>query len=75
MLYQKILEDSVPVGNKGLSPEATALLQAMLKKDMRQRIPPGELKSHPFFRPIDFGKLLKKELIPPLRLAIVSLSP
>ncbi|GFO28242.1 ribosomal protein s6 kinase [Plakobranchus ocellatus] len=59
-----------------LSPEAQSLLRALFKRNPVNRLGSGpnginEMKMHPFFSTINFAKLLKRELQPPFKPAVV----
>ncbi len=52
------------------SEEATSLLTGLLQKKPKKRLGyngPIEIKTHPFFKPIDFDALLKKKIHPEFR--------
>lgn len=71
-LFDMIMRQDVNLENKILSREAISLLRGLLVKDWRRRLGcgiagPDEIKAHPFFRHIDWNKLLKKKITPPLR--------
>lgn len=51
-------------------PDALDLIAALLDRDPNERLGAGpgdseEIKSHPFFAPVDWGKALRRELQPP----------
>jgi serine/threonine protein kinase len=55
-----------------LTPEAADILQRLLAKNPKDRLgcserDAEEVKSHPFFRGVDWGKLLRREIRPPWR--------
>ena len=58
-----------------LSPEAQSLLRALFKRNPANRLGAGpegsnEIKTHPFFSKIDWGKLFRKEINPPFQPAV-----
>eukprot|EP00808_Paulinella_micropora_P030886 g70897.t1 len=68
-MYESILNQPVKMPSH-ISPEAKSLLNALLEKDWTKRLGCGkegvlEVQRHPFFKGIDWAKLLKKELTPP----------
>ena len=72
VLYEKILSQNINLLDKKLSDSARDLLSRLLEKDIKNRICPSKIKSHPFFKSIDFTKLAKKELKPPFEPEVVS---
>jgi hypothetical protein len=42
----------------------------MLHKNPKQRITISEMKKHPFFAAIDWNKMMKREIQPPIMLAL-----
>eukprot|EP00457_Paulinella_chromatophora_P008681 gb/GEZN01008722.1/.p1 GENE.gb/GEZN01008722.1/~~gb/GEZN01008722.1/.p1 ORF type:complete len:413 (+),score=72.53 gb/GEZN01008722.1/:56-1294(+) len=68
-MYEAILKSPVNMPTH-LSPEAKSLLNALLEKDHTKRLGCGkggveEVKAHIFFKGIDWGKLIKKQVTPP----------
>lgn len=62
MISKKIDKKSIPIPNR-LSPDARSLLEQLLKIKPEKRLGSNgsmEIKDHPFFRDIDFDKLLRK---------------
>ncbi|MES1912357.1 MAG: hypothetical protein MHM6MM_004644 [Cercozoa sp. M6MM] len=56
--------------NREISAEAESLLRGLLQKDPKKRLGCGrdgidEIKRHPFFRDIDWDKMLSREVKPP----------
>jgi len=71
-LFDMIMRQDVSFDSKYLSREATSLLRGLLTKDWRKRLGcgaqgPDEIKAHPFFGQMDWGKLIKKKITPPIR--------
>jgi len=65
-LFQAIKHDNVEFPKKGFSEEAKDLISKLLQKDPTQRLKTSEeVKKHPWFQPMDFEKLLRKEIEPP----------
>jgi serine/threonine protein kinase len=54
-----------------LSDSAKDLIKKMLTKKVSDRIKPEAIKAHPFFAPIDFKKLLMKNVEAPFKPKIV----
>jgi serum/glucocorticoid-regulated kinase 2 len=57
---------------EAFSPEARSLLEGLLERDPSQRLGAGredvaELRRHPFFAPIDWVRLERREIEPPFR--------
>ena len=65
ILYSKICTEPINLESPLLSPDARDLLASMLEKDVADRIKPASIKTHPFFKDIDFIKLYKKDVHPP----------
>jgi serine/threonine protein kinase len=65
LMYKKILTTELkPPSN--VSQEACSLLFALLQRDPARRIQEArQIKAHPWFRGIDWDKLLAKEVPPP----------
>ncbi|KAJ3056881.1 Serine/threonine kinase [Rhizophlyctis rosea] len=68
-IFEAILEDEIlyPVN---MAKDAVSLLQKLLTKDPAKRLGGGksdadEIKKHPFFKGIDWDKLLRLEVTPP----------
>jgi serine/threonine protein kinase len=64
-LYNKILHAQPDFKHPNISVPAGDLLKRMLEKDIKARMKPEDIKKHPFFKTIDFTKLLLKEIQPP----------
>jgi len=65
------LVGSIHVSRK-LSPEAISLLKGLLQMDWRRRLGCGqggweEVKRHPFFKTVDWKKMLEREVPPPIK--------
>ncbi|XP_075679736.1 calcium-dependent protein kinase C-like [Dermatophagoides pteronyssinus] len=70
-LFQNIIDHNV-LYPKSISKEAKDLCKAFLVKDSQQRLGSGindelKIKNHPFFRRIDWIKILNKEIQPPYK--------
>eukprot|EP01097_Dermamoeba_algensis_P006920 TRINITY_DN4321_c0_g1_i1.p1 TRINITY_DN4321_c0_g1~~TRINITY_DN4321_c0_g1_i1.p1 ORF type:complete len:463 (-),score=87.38 TRINITY_DN4321_c0_g1_i1:111-1499(-) len=64
-MYAKIMKHKLAFPDK-ISPDARSLLEGLLERDPDKRLSDGAtIKSHPFFRNIDWNKLVAKELTPP----------
>jgi len=67
IMYQKILNGELRFPSY-ISPEAQSLLEGLLTRDPAKRLgnapDAADIKSHPFFRSIDWEKLLRKEIEP-----------
>eukprot|EP00128_Syssomonas_multiformis_P001256 Colp12_sorted_trinity150504_noHs@35500 len=66
-MYQRILHDRLrfpPI----VSERARSIISGLLNRDPKKRLGAGsssEIQKHPFFEPIDWEKILKKEVVPP----------
>lgn len=70
---QNILHKPIILPDSLLSKEAKSFLQLLLVRDPTQRLTnPDLMKEHPFFRGIDFSKLLVKKVKSPYVVAISS---
>eukprot|EP01103_Thecamoeba_quadrilineata_P008579 TRINITY_DN18314_c0_g1_i1.p1 TRINITY_DN18314_c0_g1~~TRINITY_DN18314_c0_g1_i1.p1 ORF type:complete len:442 (-),score=107.60 TRINITY_DN18314_c0_g1_i1:55-1380(-) len=64
-MYTKIMTAKLEIP-EGISPEAALLLQGLLQRDPEKRLADArQIKAHPFFQPIDWEKLLSKDVTPP----------
>eukprot|EP00007_Cunea_sp_BSH-02190019_P008008 CAMPEP_0174229438 /NCGR_PEP_ID=MMETSP0417-20130205/416_1 /TAXON_ID=242541 /ORGANISM="Mayorella sp, Strain BSH-02190019" /LENGTH=459 /DNA_ID=CAMNT_0015306985 /DNA_START=130 /DNA_END=1509 /DNA_ORIENTATION=+ len=64
-MYSKIMTAKLQLPENA-SPEAQDLLSKLLIRDPEKRlIDPKDIKAHPFFKPIDWDKLVAKEVEPP----------
>lgn len=68
-MYQKILNGELRFPSY-VSPDAQSLLQGLLNRDAEKRLGSGpdgwsQIKAHPFFKDMDWDKLLAKEITPP----------
>ena len=70
-LFKKILSEPLCTDDLNFSDNANDLLQKMLKKRVKDRIKPENIKKHPFFATINFDKLLAKEITPPFKPTLV----
>jgi serum/glucocorticoid-regulated kinase 2 len=71
VMYEKILHAPIPLP-KYLSKEARSVFLGLLERDPRRRLgssklDASEIKEHPFFKPLDFERLARKELKPPYK--------
>lgn len=71
LLFEAILHDDV-VFPAWLSREATAILKGFMTKPVNQRLGCGphgadDIRRHPFFAPIDWAKLERREIAPPFK--------
>jgi len=66
-LFNKILHKRVEFGNVNMSPEAKDLIQKLLNKNIDKRIKPSDIKNHPWFRDMNFEKLLDMKVEPPFK--------
>ena len=60
-LYEKIKKNQINFNVPQLQGDIKDLLLKMLKKDPDERIYLDEVKKHPYFKDIDFDKVLRKE--------------
>ncbi|KDO33453.1 serine/threonine protein kinase [Saprolegnia parasitica CBS 223.65] len=70
-LFHNILRGNLTIPEY-ISPQARDLIQRLLWKDPNQRLGSGprgdkEIMDHPFFAPIDWNKLYRKEIPPPFK--------
>ncbi|KXN66960.1 Pkinase-domain-containing protein [Conidiobolus coronatus NRRL 28638] len=75
-MYRRILEDEL-VFPDDMSVRARSLLRGLLNRDPSQRLGSKgaqDIKSHPFFAEIDWGKLLAKRYQPPFKPNVASSS-
>jgi len=64
-MYDKILNEPLQIPDT-FSDDAKDLISKLLERDPSKRlIDPVQIKQHPFFKSIDFEKLLNKEITPP----------
>jgi len=64
-MYQKIMTAKLNIP-KTMSDEARGLLEKLLIRNPEERLTdPEQIKSHPWFKPIDWDALLSKEVTPP----------
>ena len=50
-----------------LSDECVDLLKCLLKKEIKNRILPKDIPSHPWFKNIDFTMVANKQISPPFK--------
>ena len=60
-LYEKIKKNQINFRVSGLHGDIKDLIEKMLTKDYEERITLEEIKKHPYFKDIDFNKVLRKE--------------
>jgi len=66
-MYSKIMNEPLNIPDT-VSPNAADLLRKLLERDPTKRLAnPVEIKKHPFFKGIDFEKLLLFEVEPPYK--------
>jgi len=64
-MYSKIMKAKLIIP-ESISPEAKDLLVKLLERNPDKRLTdPSSIKAHPWFSPIDWDKLLLKEMTPP----------
>jgi RAC serine/threonine-protein kinase len=64
-MYTKIMTAELETPDS-VSPQAADLLAKLLDRNPDTRLQdPPQIKKHPFFQPIDFEKLIKKQIKPP----------
>jgi hypothetical protein len=71
-MSRKILTQPLSFDSEVFSPEAKSLIRGLLQRDPKLRLGTGEadaaeIKWHPFFHPIDWGRLMRKEIEPPFK--------
>jgi len=70
IMYQKILTADLRFPNF-MSPESQDILEGFLRRDPEKRLgnssDPSILRNHPFFKGLDWEKLLKREVVPPFK--------
>jgi len=64
-LFKKIMNDKLKLPNYW-SPETCGLLRGLLQRDVNKRLTIPKIKAHSFFRKIDWEKMLRKEIAPPI---------
>jgi serine/threonine protein kinase len=65
-MYHKIMTATIDFSKPYFSPEAQDIIKKFLNRDPLQRLQdPREIKSHPWFRDINWDKLMRLELTPP----------
>ncbi|KAG7196183.1 uncharacterized protein KQ657_000195 [Scheffersomyces spartinae] len=68
LMYQKILHNPLVFPKFLKGTDAEDLLIKLLQKDPKNRLnSAGEIKAHPFFKDIDWQKLLNKTYLPPFK--------
>lgn len=73
-MYRKILEDPLRFPDD-MDKDARHLLTALLTRDPTKRMGcsgPAEIKAHPFFKDIDWKKLISKKIQPPFKPSVES---
>lgn len=64
-MYNKIVSAELEIPDS-ISENAADLIRKLLERDPEKRLQnPDEIKAHPFFAPIDWTRLLNKEIPPP----------
>ena len=68
-LFQNILNKELEFSHDNISEDARSLLKGLLNKNPNERLGTTsgaeELKTHPWFKSIDWSQVMKKELNPP----------
>jgi len=64
-LYKKILNDKLRMPNY-LTRECQSLIRGLLHRDIKRRLNVQQIKAHPFFKGMNWSKMLKKEIRPPI---------
>jgi len=65
-MYHRIMTANIDFSKPYFSPEAQDLIKKFLNRDPLQRLQdPREIKAHPWFRDINWDKLMRLELTPP----------
>lgn len=75
-MYRRILEDNLTFPDD-VSVRARSLLRGLLNRDPSQRLGSrgaADIKAHPFFAEIDWGKLLARRYQPPFKPKVASAS-
>jgi len=75
-MYKNILSANIKYPDK-LSDEAVSLMAGLLKRNPEERLGcrgVDEVKNHPFFKSINWKKLLKKEITPPFKPQVKDIS-
>ena len=73
-MYRKILEDPLRFPDD-VDKDARHLLTGLLTRDPTRRMGstgPADIKSHPFFRDVDWRKLMQKKIQPPFKPSVES---
>lgn len=65
VLYRKIMNDKLRLPSY-LSAECVALMKGLLQRDLKKRFTIKEIKEHTFFKKLDWAKILRKEVRPPI---------
>jgi len=64
-MYNKIMNDKLVFAPQ-VSPEARSILTSLLERNPEKRLQdPKAIKTHPYFKGIDWGKIVRKEIDPP----------
>lgn len=65
MVFSKIMYAPVEIPSSIVDPDTRHILMALLQRDPNQRLSAAkDVKSHPYFKSIDWEKLLNKEIVP-----------
>jgi serine/threonine protein kinase len=64
-LYKKILSDKLKLPSY-MSKDCVALIKGLLQRELKQRFTVNDIKAHKFFKGIDWAKMLRKEIRPPI---------
>uniref|UniRef100_A0A7S3YTU5 AGC-kinase C-terminal domain-containing protein n=1 Tax=Lotharella globosa TaxID=91324 RepID=A0A7S3YTU5_9EUKA len=70
-LFQKILKSSINIFPRYFSPQAKSILQGLLNRNPVERLgsknDANAVKTHPFFKDMDWNLLYQKRLRPPFK--------
>lgn len=64
-LYRKILGDKLKMPNY-VTQECASLLKGLLQREIKKRLTVEQIKAHPFFKGLNWKKMLAKEIRPPI---------
>jgi serine/threonine protein kinase len=65
VLVKRIVSGHLPMP-KFLTNDAQSLLKGLLQRDIKKRFKVGTIKGHPFFKGMNWKKMLNKEVSPPM---------
>jgi len=64
-LYKKILSDKLRMPNF-LTRECQSLIRGLIHREIKCRLTVKQIKAHPFFKGLDWNKMLDKKIRPPI---------